>query len=192
VVAARKTLDEARARVHATALAWKKEKTIAHHLKQQLTGTQGITIHQDYDDDHSIDACSNPNAALTVHLHEQAANLQNIRSVVTIILEPSSPDCKRWRDLVILTLRCYALDDHVLSDVSDLSVYWPRLDKIVVAWILGTLSPDLHGIVQELTEIARQVWFTIEAQFLGNSELRVLQLNAWFCAFKQGDLSIIN
>jgi hypothetical protein len=178
--------------VHATALAWKKEKTIAHHLKQQLTGTQGITIHQDYDDDRSIDACSNPNAALTVHLHEQAANLQNIRSVVTIILEPSSPDCKRWRDLVILTLRCYALDDHVLSDVSDLSVYWPRLDKIVVAWILGTLSPDLHGIVQELTEIARQVWFTIEAQFLGNSELRVLQLNARFCAFKQGDLSIID
>jgi hypothetical protein len=48
--------------------------------------------------------------------------------VVTIILESSSPDYKRWHDLVLLTLRCYALDDHVLDDhalddhVADLSV----------------------------------------------------------------------
>jgi hypothetical protein len=49
-----------------------------------------------------------------------------------MILEPSSPDYKRWRDLVLLTLRRYTLDDHVLSDVTDLSVYWARLDNIVV------------------------------------------------------------
>jgi hypothetical protein len=44
--------------------------------------------------------------------------------VVTIILEPSLPDYKRWCDLVLLTLRRYALDDHVLSDVADPSIYW--------------------------------------------------------------------
>jgi hypothetical protein len=32
-------------------------------------------------------------------------------------------DYKRWRDLMLLTLRRYALDDHVLSDVADPSVY---------------------------------------------------------------------
>jgi hypothetical protein len=70
------------------------------------------------------------------------------------------------------------------------SVYWDRLDNIVVIWILDTLSPDLHKIVQELTETPCQAWLAIEAQFLGNSESSVLQLNARFHAFKQGDLSI--
>jgi hypothetical protein len=123
-------------------------------------------------------------------MHAQPASLQNIRSVVTIILEPSSPDYKRWRDLVLLTLRCYALDDHVLSNAADPSVYWARLDSIMVTWILGTLSPELHEIVREPTETAHQAWLAIEAQFLGNSESRVLQLDARFHAFKQGDLSV--
>jgi hypothetical protein len=33
---------------------------------------------------------------------------------------------------MLLTLRRYALDDHVFSDVVDPSVYWARLDNIVV------------------------------------------------------------
>jgi hypothetical protein len=96
--------------------------------------------------------------------------------VVTIVLEPSSPDYKRGRDLVLLTLRRYALDDHVLSNIADPFVYWARLDDIVVTWILGTLSPELHEIVQEPMVTARQAWLAIEAQFLSNSESRVLQL----------------
>jgi hypothetical protein len=102
--------------------------------------------------------------------------------VVTIILEPSSPDYKRWRDLVLLTLHRYALDDHVLSDIINLSVYWARLDSIVVIWILGTLSPELHEIVRDPTETAHQAWLVIEAQFLSNNESRVLQLDARFRA----------
>jgi hypothetical protein len=132
VAATRKTLDEAWACERVAALTWEKEKTSARHLKQQLAAAQGITIPQDDDDDRSVDAGSNPNAALTVHLHAQAVGIQNIQSVVTVVLEPSSPDYKRWRDLMLLTLRRYALDDHVLSDVADPSVYWARLDSIVV------------------------------------------------------------
>jgi hypothetical protein len=105
VAAARKTLDEARARKRAAALTWEKEKIIARHLKQQLAAAQRIMIPQDNDGDRSVDAGSNPDTALTAYLHAQAAGLQNIRSVVTIVLEPSSPDYKRWRDLVLLTLR---------------------------------------------------------------------------------------
>jgi hypothetical protein len=110
--------------------------------------------------------------------------------VITIVLQPSSPDYKRWRNLVLLMLHHYALDDHVFSDVTDPSVYWARLDSIVVTWILSTLSPKLYEIVQETTETTRQAWLTIEAQFLSNNESRVLQLNARLCAFKQGDLSV--
>jgi hypothetical protein len=90
--------------------------------------------------------------------------------VVTVVLEPSSPDYKRWHDLVLLTLCRYALDDHVLSKVTNPSVYWARLDNIDVTWILDTLSSDLHEIIWEPTETARQAWLAIEAQFLGNSE----------------------
>jgi hypothetical protein len=101
-----------------------------------------------------------------------------------VILEPSSPDYKQWRDLVLLTLRHYTLNDHVLSDVADPSVYWARLDSIVVTRIIDTLSPELHEIIREPTETARQAWLTIEAQFLDNSESRVLQVDARFHTFK--------
>jgi hypothetical protein len=69
VAAARKTLNEVRAREHVTALIWEKEKTTARHLEQQLTAGQGIEIPQDDDDDRSVDASSNPDAALIAHLH---------------------------------------------------------------------------------------------------------------------------
>jgi hypothetical protein len=75
VAATCKTLDEAQARECATALAWEKEKIIARHLKQQLAAAQGITIPQDDDDDRSVDTGSNPDAALTAHLHAHAADL---------------------------------------------------------------------------------------------------------------------
>jgi hypothetical protein len=110
---------------------------------------------QDDDDNRSINAGSNLDAALTAHLHAQAAGLQNIRLVVMIVPEPSSSDYKRWRNLMLLTLHRYALDDHVLSDFTDPSVYWARQDNIMVTWILGTLSPKLHEIARELTKTAR-------------------------------------
>jgi hypothetical protein len=83
--------------------------------------------------------------------------------VVTIILKPSSPHYKRWCYLFLLTLCRYALDDHILSDVADLSIYWARLDNIMVAWILITLSPDLHEIIRELMKTACQAWLAPEA-----------------------------
>jgi hypothetical protein len=148
----------------ATAIAWEKEKTITRHLEHQLTTAQGIAIPQD------------DVATHIAHLHAQAAGLQNIRSVVTIVLEPSSPDYKRWRDLMLITLRRYTLNDHVLSDITDPSVYCVRLDNIVVTWILGILSPELHEIVREPTETAHQVWLTIEAQFtIGNRNFHRLE-----------------
>jgi hypothetical protein len=82
------------------------------------------------------------------------------------------------------------LDDYVLSNIIDPSTYWARLDIIVVTWILDTLSPELHKNVREPIEIACQAWLTLEAQFLSNHESRVLQLDARFRIFKQGDLSV--
>jgi hypothetical protein len=39
-------------------------------------------------------------------------------------------------------------------------------------------------------ETAHKTWLVLKAQFLDNCELSVLQLNAKFCVFKQGDLSV--
>jgi hypothetical protein len=110
--------------------------------------------------------------------------------VVTIILEPSSCHYKRWRDLVHLTLRCYALDGHILFDVNDPFIFWARLDNIIVTWILDTLFPKPHEIIWKPTETARRAWLTMEAQFFGNRGSRVLQLDVRFHVFKQDDLSV--
>jgi hypothetical protein len=60
----------------------------------------------------------------------------------------------------------------------------------MVTQILGTLSPKLYEIVQEPMETSCHAWLTIEAQFLGNHESCVLQLDTKFHIFKQGDLSV--
>jgi hypothetical protein len=64
-----------------------------------------------------------------------------------IILEILSPHYKWWCDLMLLTLHHYALNKYFLSNVVDTSTYWARLDNIVLTWILGTLSIEVHGIV---------------------------------------------
>jgi hypothetical protein len=52
------------------------------------------------------------------HLHAHAAAVPHISALIRIVLEPisSSTIYARWPDLLLLTLRCYALDDNVLSD----------------------------------------------------------------------------
>jgi hypothetical protein len=51
-------------------------------------------------------------------LHAQAAELHHIRSPVFVVLDPVSSHYPRWTGQVLLTLRRYALDDHVLDDVA--------------------------------------------------------------------------
>jgi uncharacterized membrane protein YgcG len=131
-----------------------------------------------------------PADPLMAQLHLQAGSVQNIRLMVPVVLEPESPSYSRWRDL-LLTLRRYALDDHVLCDPTGVAptAAWVRLDSIVLTWIVGTISVDLHSLLQNLPH-ARVVWLAIEGQFLGNAEARALRLDATFRTFVQGDLSV--
>ena len=113
-----------------------------------------------------------------------AGGVQNIRLLVPVVLEPESASYARWRDLVLLTLRRYALDDHVLVDATS-TVPTPsclRLDSIVLSWILGTISLDLHYLVRN-TPSARGAWLALEDQFLGNAKARALRLDASFRTF---------
>jgi hypothetical protein len=66
---------------------------------------------------------------------------------------------------------------------------WLRLDSIVLSWILGTISKDLHDLVRNTTN-ARGAWLALEGQFLGNAKARALRFDASFRTFVQGDLSV--
>jgi hypothetical protein len=64
---------------------------------------------------------NDPVDPLVAQLHLQAGGVQNIRLMVPVVLEADSPSYTRWRDLLLLTLRRYALDDHVLCDPTDMA-----------------------------------------------------------------------
>jgi hypothetical protein len=61
-------------------------------------------------------------AAVVVNLHVQAYGLQNICSLVSVVLDPASTHYARWRDNVLLTLWRYALSDHVMSNATFVGV----------------------------------------------------------------------
>jgi hypothetical protein len=104
-----------------------------------------------------------PADPLVAKLHYQAGGVQNIRLLVPVVLEPESPSYARWRDLVLLTLRRYALDDHVLVDASVAvqTPSWLCLDSIVLSWIIEMISLDLHDLVRNTAD-ARQAWLALE------------------------------
>ena len=125
-----------------------------------------------------------PTDPMVAQLHRQVADVQNIRALVTVLLDPTS-SYGRWRDQV-LTLRRYALDDHVLVDspIEARDVAWLRLDSKALSWIFGTISLDLQDLVRTHSGTARQAWVALEGQFLGNAEFRALQLDATFRIFE--------
>jgi hypothetical protein len=132
-----------------------------------------------------------PADPLLAQLHLQARSVQNIRLMVPVVLKPESSSYACLRDLLLLTLRRYALDDHVLCDPTGVAptAAWVRLNSIVLTWIVGTISVDLHSLLWNLPH-ARAAWLAIEGQFLGNVVARAFRLDAAFRTFVQGDLSV--
>ncbi|XP_062181714.1 uncharacterized protein LOC133885949 [Phragmites australis] len=133
-------------------------------------------------------------AAATSALHAQAMAILNVKALVPIVLDFSSPHYNRWRGLFMNTLERYALADHVLSD-ADLSddPSWKHMDATVLSWLYGTINPELLEAVMNREDgppTARIVWLGLEQQFIGNKETRALLLDAEFHTFVQGDLTI--
>jgi hypothetical protein len=137
---------------------------------------------------------SNPDdyeAAVIANLHLQASGVQNIRSLVSVVLDSSSVHYARWRENVLLTLRRYALADHVLSDDSFVDVpAWDMMDMLVKSWIFGTISPELQDVTRQCGLTARAAWLALENRFIGNRETRALHIEATFWNFVQGDLNV--
>jgi len=197
LVTARAAAAEGRERVREAALAWEHERDAADTLARQIAEVEqflGLSSSPDVGTTSSGSAVviwHDPADPLVAQLHYQAGGVQNIRLLVPVILEPESSSYARWRDLVLLTVRWYALDDRVLLDTTGAvpTPSWLRLDNIVLSWILRTIFLDLHDLVRN-TPSARGAWLALEGQFLGNVEARALRLDASFRTFVQGDLSV--
>ena len=104
-------------------------------------------------------------AATVANLHAQAASVQNIRALVPVVLEPLSTHYNRWRDLVLLALERYALDDHILRDATSTAPAWRRMDAVVRSWLFGTLNADLMESIRVRADTARLTWLRIEDLF---------------------------
>jgi hypothetical protein len=132
-------------------------------------------------------------AAALVHLHAQATNVQNIRNLVHVVLDLAAGNYNRWRDQILLVVGKYSLESHILADLSAPAFPdWVCMDCVVKSWIAGTISTDLAETAIDRNATARTVWRTLEDQFHGNREARVLQLDVKFRNFVQGDLSVTN
>jgi hypothetical protein len=126
---------------------------------------------------------------IVARLHLQVAAMLNVRQLVNIVLD-SSTNYARWHDLMEQALQRYALIKHGTDDALSNDPGWIRMDSVVLNWISNSILVDLHQVVQERRCTSRHLWLAIENQFLGNREQLTLHLNAAFCTFVQGDLSI--
>jgi hypothetical protein len=127
--------------------------------------------------------------AALFNLHAQAVAVNNIRSLVHIVLDVNSNHFNRWRNQFLLVLGKFSLQAHVLAAPAP-SPDWDRMDCVVKAWILDSLTDDLAEIVSSQGATARDAWLAVESQFLGNLETRAIQLETKFRNFIQGDLSV--
>ena len=59
-------------------------------------------------DDGAVNGDAAYEATIVANLHAQAAGVQNIRTLVPIVLDPTSTHYDRWHDLVLLVLERYA------------------------------------------------------------------------------------
>uniref|UniRef100_A0A0E0E2C1 Reverse transcriptase Ty1/copia-type domain-containing protein n=1 Tax=Oryza meridionalis TaxID=40149 RepID=A0A0E0E2C1_9ORYZ len=100
-------------------------------------------------------------------LHAQAVAVLNVKALVPVTLD-------------------LAAARTTLDGVAD----WTQMECVVLAWLYGTISQDLLQEVMSPTTSARTVWRDLEFQFLGNCELRAINLSAEFHTFQQGDLSV--
>ena len=148
--AAAKAVAAAADRVHNAAAALKKEWRAAADLARQAEeARQRANPPKEEDRNPLVDDAAVFEAAVVANLHAQAAGVENIRTLVSIVLDLLSNHYDRWRDLVLLTLDRYALSSHVLSDAAhpDVSA-WLRMDGVVLSWIYSAVTMEIMDSVR--------------------------------------------
>jgi hypothetical protein len=126
-----------------------------------------------------LDAILFHKAAAIVNLHSQVVVVQNIRSLIHVVLDLATNNYSRWRDEVLLVVDMYSLDSHILDDAPAPTIPdWAHMDCVLKSWISGSISPELVEMVMQRGATARAAWLALENQFLGNQDTRALHLDA--------------
>ena len=130
------------------ALAWERQRATADALALRVTEAEQhflrVSSGQPVDPEHGASSSHqaplagsgaryDPTDPMVAQLHLQTAGVQNIRALVTVLLDLTS-SYGRWRDQVLLALCRYALDDHVPLDtpIEAQDVAWLRLDSVAM------------------------------------------------------------
>jgi hypothetical protein len=87
-------------------------------------------------------------AATLLNLHAQTVAVQNIHTLISLLLDVNSTFYARWCDTFLLTLTKFSLEGHALSNITAYaSPDWVCMDAVVRTWILNTISDDLADTV---------------------------------------------
>jgi hypothetical protein len=106
---------------------------------------------------------SGGDATVIAMLHAQVCGVQNIRSLISTVLDPSSTSYAQWHDQVLLTLKRYELADHILSNTPPINIpAWDHMETVILSWIFGTITGELQDIAKEHGITVHQIWCTIE------------------------------
>lgn len=62
---------------------------------------------------------------------------------------------------------------------------WERVDSMVMAWIINSVDPTLHGSISHAST-ARDVWLDLEERFAQTNAPRIHQLWRTLCLMEQG------
>jgi hypothetical protein len=188
------TVAASQERQRATSLALEHERAMCAALTAHMATAQRLFLgHPPVDHETpppTPEAAHGLDVDHVTTLHAQVVGLHNIRSLVSIVLDPTSSHYPRWRGQV-LTLWRYALADHVLVDlVNPPSPSWCMMDSVVLSWLHDTITIELQDIIHDQADTNQQVWLALEEQFLGNRDARVLHLDTQFYQFSQGGPSM--
>jgi hypothetical protein len=135
-----------RERERAASLALERERALGAALTTQMATTQRLLGRPPVApvEPPEDPLASDLDADLIAALHAQAAGLHNIRALVSVVLDPASSHYPRWRGQVLLTLRRFVLDDHVLVDHDTPPPRsWCLMDSVVLSWLHGTITVEL-------------------------------------------------
>ncbi|XP_066311797.1 dynein axonemal assembly factor 3 homolog [Miscanthus floridulus] len=162
LVAARAAAADSQARVRAAALALERERDAADALARQIAEAEQLLVLPTSYDTAATSSARRVTARLTPRSSGTTRPTRTSLSSTTRpgvsrtsdsssrsssnLSRPLTPAGGTW----FLTLRRYALDDHVLVDASVAvqTSSWLRLDSVVLSWIIGTISLDLHDLVR--------------------------------------------
>lgn len=109
----------------------------------------------------------------TLHVQTQTAIAPDVwLSVMVVLVSSNNYVC--CCDQVLLSLKQYALVDHILPDPWwDTNSCWNRINNIIICRISDTIS-QLCRIAKERNDMACQLWLALDNQFLGTCETHLL------------------